>query len=142
MNPVFHLRLAGGLLIFLAAMHLFLPRRFHWREELGRLSLFNRQVFYVHTFFICLVLVMMGALSAFAADSLMQPTHLGCLVLGAFAVFWLIRLAVQLFVFDPRLWRGQRFNTAMHCLLTLLWTYFTTVYAGAAWLQSQGLAAR
>ncbi len=135
MSPIVHLRLAGALLILVAVLHLFLPRRFHWKEELARLSTFNRQVFLVHTFFICLVLVMMGSLSAFAPETLLQPSRLSRLVLGGFAVFWFIRLVVQWFVFDPSLWRGNRFNTAMHGLFTLLWAYLTAVYAGVCWLQ-------
>ena len=40
---------------------MFFPRQFRWREELARLSLLNRQIFLVHTFFIVLVVTMMGA---------------------------------------------------------------------------------
>ena len=55
----FHLRAAGVLLLTLASVHVFFPRRFRWREELARLSTLNRQIFQVHVLFIVLILVMM-----------------------------------------------------------------------------------
>jgi len=30
-----------------------------------------------------------------------------------------------------RVWRGHRFNTVMHVLFSLLWTYLTGVYTAA-----------
>lgn len=136
MNLELHLRLAGALQIALAAAHVFFPTRFHWKEELPRLSLLNRQMFVVHTIFICLVVLLMGALSFFAPHILLQPTALSRLVLAGFAAFWGLRLAIQLFVYDSRLWRRQAFNTLVHVLFTAMWMYLTAVYAGVLVLRS------
>ena len=127
-----HLRIAGALQIALAFLHVFLPRRFHWRDELARLSLLNRQIFLVHTLFVVVVIALIGAVSLFAPGALMESTRLSRLVLSAFATFWGLRLAVQFLVYDSSLWRGQRFNTVMHALFSLLWAYLTGVYAAAA----------
>lgn len=134
---VLHLRLAGAVQIALAALHLFFPRRFRWREELARLSLLNRQIFIVHTLFICLVLVLVGSLSLLAPHTLLEPSRLSKLVLGGLALFWGFRLAVQWLVYDPRLWRGDRFNTFVHFALTAVWTYLTAVYSAALLSQLQ-----
>ena len=131
MNPEWHLRLAGALQIILALLHLAFPRRIHWKEELARLSPLNRQIFHVHTFFVCVVLVMIGALSLLAPETLLEPSRLSRLVLGGFATFWGLRLFCQWFVYDAALWRGQAFNTTMHVLCSLLWLYLTVVYVGA-----------
>ena len=131
MTLEWHLRLAGALQIALAALHLAFPRRFHWKEELTRLSLLNRQMFLVHTLFLCVVLVLMGGLSLFAPAALLEATPLSRLVLGGFAVFWGLRLAVQWFVYDASLWRGDRFNTIVHVVFSILWAYLAAVYAGA-----------
>jgi len=137
MSLEFHLRLAGALQIALAVLHLFFPKRLHWKEELSRLSLLNRQIFIVHTIFICVVLLLFGALSCFAPQALLQPTPLSRLVLGGFASFWGLRLAFQWFVYDSRLWRGNSFNTLVHVLSTALWIYLASVYAGVLLLQGQ-----
>lgn len=135
MSLEFHLRLAGALQISLAALHLSFPRRFHWKEELSRLSLLNRQIFIVHTIFICVLVVSFGALSLFAPETLLQPTPLSRLVLAGFAGLWGLRLAFQWFVYDSRLWRGNTLNTLVHVLLTALWAYLFAVYLGVLLLQ-------
>jgi hypothetical protein len=135
MTLLLHLRIAGCLLLALAAMHFFLPKRFNWSEELARLSLLNRQIFIVHTLFIVLVLTMMGALSLFFGSLLLSGSPLARVVLGALALFWIARFVVQLFVYDKSLWRGDRFNTRAHLAFTALWAYLSAVYGAALWAQ-------
>jgi hypothetical protein len=130
-NPDAHLRLAGALQIALALFHLAFPRRFGWKAELARLSPLNRQMFLVHTFFVCLVLVLIGSLSLGAPSALLEPTRLARLALAGFALFWAIRLVFQWTVYGSALWKGNRFNTAMHWAFTVLWIYLTWVYAWA-----------
>ena len=131
MNAELHLRIAGAMQIALALLHLDFGRRFHWREELARVSLLNRQMFYVHTFFLCVVLALIGSLSLFAPAALLEPSRLARLVLGGIAGFWALRLFCQWFVYDRSLWRGHTFHTVMHVVFTLMWTYFVAVYATA-----------
>ena len=138
MSLVRHLQIAGSALIVLALLHAAFPRRFNWREETARLSPLNRQIFFVHSFFIALTLVLFGALSWVVAASLSAPTAVSRTVLAGFVVFWGLRLITQLFVYDASLWRGDRFNTAVHVVFAAFWTYLVTVYGVALWLQSAG----
>ena len=133
MNPELHLRIAGAMQVALALAHLDFARRFHWREEFARVSLLNRQMFYVHTFFVCVVLALFGSLSLLAPDVLLEPTRLARLVLAGIAAFWALRLYCQWFVYDASLWRGHTFQTVMHFVFTIAWIYFVVVYAGARW---------
>jgi hypothetical protein len=131
MKPVTHLRIAGVLQIVLSLAHLLFPARFHWHEELARLSLLNRQIFWVHTFFIMLVLVLFALLSLLAAEELVRPGKLPRLVLGGIGVFWATRLLFQFFVYDSTLWRGITFNTVAHIGFSGLWAYFAFAYGNA-----------
>jgi hypothetical protein len=133
------LRIAGLLLVALALVHVAFPKRFGWREELPRLSLLNRQMFVVHCFFIAVVLVLFGLLSFVVAADLGAPTLLSKAMLAAFTTFWALRLCVQVFVYDRRLWRGNRFNTTVHILFCCLWTYLVAVYGAALWSQVRSL---
>ena len=135
MNLEVHLRMAGGLLLARAALHASFPRRFHWDEELPRLSLMNRQMFVVHSFFIALAVGLMGALGLFFADALLEKTRLGKLVLAGLTIFWSARLITQLFVYDSRLWRGNRFHTRVHVAFTCLWLYLIVVFGSGLWRQ-------
>lgn len=135
MNLTLHLKLAGALLLLLAFAHLFFPRYFRWKEDLAKLTLLNRQMFYVHCFFIVLVLVLFGLLSLFYTAALLSPGPLPKAVLTGFVVFWSVRLFIQFFVYDSKLWKGDSFNTRIHILFSALWAYYVAVYACALWQQ-------
>jgi hypothetical protein len=121
------LKLIGVFLIFLGAIHVFFPRYFSWKQEFSTVSLVNRQMMYVHTFFIAFAVVLNGLLCLTSANELMT-TPLGkrlCLGIG---VFWAVRLFFQFFVYSSQLWKGKRFETAMHLLFVFLWSYISAVF--------------
>jgi hypothetical protein len=135
MSLSLHLKIVGVSLLLLSLAHAFFPKRFQWKEELVRLSLLNRQIFGVHCFFVALVLFFFGVLSLCFTEALLEPTALARPVLAGLALFWAIRFVVQLFVYDRRLWKGDRFNTRAHVVFTLLWTYYAVIYGWAFWGQ-------
>lgn len=124
---IIHLHITGVLLILLAIMHITFPKRFKWKEELNSLSLLTRQIMYVHTFFIGLVVLLIGVLTLCYAQ-LLLTSELGNIVCLGFSFFWLARLFFQLFIYSPKLWRGKTFETAVHIVFTITWIYFTMVY--------------
>lgn len=137
MNVQVHLKITGALLVALGAAHIFFPRYFNWHSELARLSLLTRQIFLVHCFFISFSVTLAGACTLFYTNALLQSGTLGRVLLTGFFVFWLTRLAFQFFVYDPAIWRGRRFYTAMHVSFGVLWAYVVIVYAAAlrvAWI--------
>ena len=128
-----HLKVAGTCLFLLVLMNLLLPRRFRWADELGAVSLLTRQVFFVHHLFIAFTIAMMASLSPFFSGILLEPSPLARLVLLGLCLFWSLRLLVQLFVYDSRLWRGSSRRTAAHVAFTGLWVYLASVYGSALW---------
>jgi hypothetical protein len=130
MLPV-HLKIVGFLLIFLGLAHAGFGRHFKWKEECGRLSPFNRQMFRVHCFFIALTLVLLGTCSLVYTKALLEPTSLSRVFLTGVVIYWLCRLFIQFFVYDSALWRGQKFNTAMHVLFSIFWLYVVATYSAA-----------
>ena len=46
-----------------------------------------------------------------------------------------MRLYFQWLVYDRALWRHRAFETRVHVLFTILWTYLTVVYACCLRLQ-------
>lgn len=125
-----HFRIVGVLLILLAIIHIAFPKYFNWKEELKPLSLINKQIMVVHTFFIGLVVFLMGVLCLISTKSLIQ-TKLGhTLTLGLF-VFWIIRLFFQLFVYSSKLWKTKTFETTIHIVFIIFWTYISGVFLWA-----------
>ncbi len=128
MNLITNLRLVGGLLLVLGLSHGFFNRYFGWDRELAGVSLLTRKIFFVHTFFIGLAVVLAGAVSLFYADDLVRPGALSRAILAGLAAFWLCRLLAQFVAYDSAIWRGDRFRTAMHVAFSALWSYVTATY--------------
>lgn len=122
-----HINIVGALLIMLATIHIIFPRYFNWKNELAGLSLINRQMMQVHTFFLAFILFLMGILCLSSASDLVS-TSLGKRICLGFSIFWGLRLLFQFFIYSPKLWRGKVKETIIHILFTLLWIYFTLVF--------------
>ncbi len=131
MNLSVHLEIVGALLVMLGLSHAFFNRLFGWEQELAGVSLLTRRIFYVHTFFIALGVVLAGAGSFLYADSLLHPGPLSRAILLGMTAFWFCRLLAQFFAYETAIWRGDRFRTCMHVVFSLLWCYVTGVYAMA-----------
>lgn len=124
---ILHLQIIGFLLILLALVHAFFYKYFNWRDECQPLNLLNRQMFYVHTFFIALTVLLMGIFCLVKAREIIE-TELGKTVALGFGIFWFARLLIQFFGYSSELWRGKRFETVIHILFSILWTYLSVVF--------------
>lgn len=122
-----HLKITGVCLIALGLVHAVFPKQFSWKQELAPLGIFNRQVMYVHTFFIALTVFLMGLLCLTSPAELIH-TALGKRISLGLGIFWAIRLFVQFFVYSPKTWRGKRFETVIHILFSVFWIYVTAVF--------------
>jgi hypothetical protein len=126
-----HLKIVGCILVLMSLIHVIFPKYFNWEMELLALSAINRQIMYVHTFFIALIVLLMGVFCITCSED-MVSTPLGHrLSLGLF-IFWGIRLIFQFFVYSPKLWKGKFFETVVHVIFSFIWSYFTVVF----WLSS------
>ena len=125
---IIHLQIIGTLLILLSLIHIVFPSYFNWKKELISLSLMNRQMMGVHTFFIAFVVSLMGLLCLTASADLIE-TSLGRKVSFGLALFWSTRLFFQLFIYSPKLWKGKRFETIVHIIFTLLWLYVSSIFS-------------
>lgn len=121
------LEFIGALLVVLALLHVGFARYFDWRREFAVVSLINRQMMYVHTFFVAFVVLLMGLLCLTSAAELVG-TLLGRRVALGLGIFWLAWLLIQFFGYSASLWRGKRFETVIHVLFSLLWLYLTVIF--------------
>jgi hypothetical protein len=121
------LKIIGFLLILLAIVHVIFPKYFDWKNQLRTLSLINREMMYIHTFFIAFTVLLMGILCITSSPELVM-TRLGnkiCLGLG---IFWGTRFLIQFFGYSSQLWKGKSFETIVHVLFSLLWGYLTFIF--------------
>lgn len=111
----------------LAIVHVIFPRYFNWKQELSSMSMINRQMMQVHTFFIALTVFLMGLLCVVATEDLLT-TPLGRIISLGLAIFWGFRLFFQFFVYSPQLWKGKPFETIVHIVFSMIWLYLTVVF--------------
>lgn len=128
-----HLSIIGYLLVLLAIIHLIFPKYFNWKQDLNGLLLINRQMMYVHTFFIALVVLLIGLLCLTAPNELCE-TKLGSKIALGLFLFWFIRLLIQFFGYSSLLWKGKKLETTIHVCLTILWTYMSIVFFSLYWM--------
>lgn len=122
-----HLKVIGIFFMVLALIHVGFPLYFKWKQDLKPLSLINRQMMEVHTFFIALTVFLMGLLCLISSEELVT-TSLGKTVCCGFGIFWALRLIFQLIIYSPKLWRGKAFETIMHFVFTVFWVYLSIVF--------------
>jgi hypothetical protein len=122
-----NLKIIGILLVSLAVTHIIFPKYFNWKSELRSLSMVNRQLVYVHSFFIALTVLLMGLVCLTSAHDLINTT-LGKRISIGLGIFWMARLIVQFFGYSSKLWRGKKFETIIHILFSILWLYLSVVF--------------
>ena len=121
------IEIIGLILIVLALIHGIFPKYFDWNNDLKLISLINKQMMYVHTFFIAFGVFLMGLLCLTSSDELVN-TAFGKKISFGLGIFWGVRFVFQFFVYSSKLWKGKKFETIMHILFSCLWAYLTVVF--------------
>ena len=122
-----HFKIIGVLLILLGLLHFVFPKYFSWKQQLSSLSIINRQIMYVHSFFIALVVFLIGLLCLTSSDELLR-TALGKRICLGIGIFWIARLYVQFFGYSPKIWKGKSFETTVHILFSIFWAYLSVIF--------------
>jgi hypothetical protein len=122
-----HLKIIGVLLVLISLLHIGFPKRFNWKEELKPLSLINKQLMTVHTFFVALTVLLMGVLCLVATTDIIS-TRFGKQISFGFFIFWFTRFVFQFFVYSPALWKGKLFETVAHIGFALTWLYLSVIF--------------
>ena len=91
---------AGALQLMIIAANFVVPKKLDCRENLSRVSPMVRTVFVVHWVYIVLVLGIFASLSFWFAPDLAGASRLGRFLSAMIAVFWLLRVPIQLFFYD------------------------------------------
>ncbi|HCN36811.1 MAG TPA: hypothetical protein DIS94_03750 [Bacteroidetes bacterium] len=121
------IEICGVILVILGLMHLVFPKYFKWKTELKSLSLINREMMKVHTFFIGVTVFLMGVLCLTNSNNLIN-TEFGKTISLGLGFFWGLRLIIQFYGYSSDLWKGKKFETIIHIFFSLIWSFFTFVF--------------
>jgi len=112
--------LAGGLHVAIILANVPLPRRLQLRRNLVGVPAFIRQIFYVHWIYIVFVLGLFAALCFAFAPELAGGSGLGRFLSAFIAGFWLLRLLLQRFYYDPQVRCANRILDSLYILALLV----------------------
>ena len=106
-----------------------LASRLQYRKNLAGASEIVRQVFYVHAAYIVLVVLGFAALSLLFPDELVSGRPLGRFLSTFLAVFWLLRVPIQLFYYPAEI---RRQNRLADVIFTVAFAFLALVFGLAA----------
>jgi len=120
---------AGAVELLILGANFVLPKKLSCRENLARVSPMIREVFIVHWVYIVLVLGIFTSLSFWFAPELAGASRLGRYLSAVIAVFWLLRVPIQLFFYDSELRKLNRFGDVV---FLIAFSYLGVVFSVAA----------
>lgn len=123
--------LAGAAQLCVLIASALVPLRLKWKTELAVLSRLHRQMYWVYGGYVVLAIVAFGLISLFNAPELANTSGLARSVCGYIAVFWGIRLALQL-ILDVKEHLSTWWLRLGYYALTILFASFTLLYGFAA----------
>ena len=120
---------AGAIHLALAAANFLLPGILDYRGNLARMKPIIKQIFVVHSIYLVLILLIFSAACFFFAADLAGASALGRFLCAAMAFFWLLRVPLQLFYYDPELRRQRRAGDLAYTLAVSFLAVVFTVSA-------------
>ncbi|HTR46744.1 MAG TPA: hypothetical protein VMM16_05080 [Verrucomicrobiae bacterium] len=115
------------------------PSRLGWRQDLAKLTPFNRKLMWVHGGFAVLTIIAFGVFTLALHDEMLRGDRAALCLAAFIAVYWTARIVVDFTYYDHEDWpRGVGFVVG-HALLTLLFVFLVAVYFGlllwSVWLR-------
>ena len=121
--------IAGGIQAGIVFANFLLPRMLQVRAGVSSLPHFLKQVFYVHWVYIVIVVGFFSVLSFGFAHELSGASALGRFLSAFMAGFWLLRIVLQWFYYDPAILHRHRF---LYTLYTSSLIALISIFAMAA----------
>ncbi len=123
------IQIAGAVQLAIGLANLPLASRLQYRKNLAGASEIVRQVFYVHAAYIVLVVLGFAALSLLFPTELVSGRPLGRFLSTFLAIFWLLRVPIQLFYYPVEI---RRQNRLADVIFTVAFAFLAVVFGLAA----------
>ncbi|MAG55166.1 MAG: hypothetical protein CMJ83_02640 [Planctomycetes bacterium] len=107
----------------------FAKRMFRYRENLERVDPVVRDVFWAQHTFLMLAVAGYALLCIFFADALASGTGIGRAISGFLALFWGLRLVMQVWHYNAD---EKRRHSGFNWLFTATFLYLACLFGGAA----------
>jgi hypothetical protein len=123
------IQVAGAVQLAIGLANLPLASRLQYRRNLAGASAIVREVFYVHAAYIVLVVLGFAALSLLFPADLAGGQPLGRFLSAFLAIFWLLRVPIQLFYYPVEI---RRQNRLADVIFTVAFAFLAIIFGLAA----------
>src|SRR5262245_28468602 len=120
----------GHLLVLIASVQV--PYRLGWKRDIPKLTRFNQKIFWVYGFYILLCIVGFACLTWLLHDSFLAGESAARALAAFIAVFWTVRVLVDLFWYDHRDWPPGNSLVVGHAMVTSFFCTLAVIYWSAA----------
>lgn len=128
LNLALWLAAAGHFCVLFASVQV--PYRLGWKEDLAKLTAFNRKLMWVHGGFAVYTIFAFGVMSLFLHDEMLRGDRAALSLAFFIGLYWLLRIVVDFAYYSHRDWpQGAAFRVG-HILLTSLFVFLSTSYLG------------
>ena len=104
------------------------PARLNWKEDLPKLSTFNRKLMYVYGGFTVLTIAAFGVLTLFLHQEMLHGERAATALAVFIAVYWTSRIAVDFLYYEHKDWPPGFQFVLGHALLTGLFCALAVTY--------------
>ena len=117
---------AGHFCVLIASFQV--PYRLGWKEDLAKLSSFNRKLMWVHGGFTMYTITAFGVVSIALHGEMLRGDRAALALTSFIGIYWLLRIIVDFTYYSHRDWpQGVAFRVG-HYLLTSLFMFLSTSY--------------
>ena len=117
---------AGHFCVLIASFQV--PSRLRWKEDLAKLTSFNRKLMWVHGGFTIYTIIAFGAMSLLLHDEILRGDRAALALAFFIGFYWLLRILVDFAYYSHSDWpQGAAFRVG-HFLLTSLFVFLSTCY--------------
>jgi hypothetical protein len=117
------------------------PFRLNWKEDLAKLTSFNRKLMWNYGAFVVGLIISFGTLTFVLHAELLRGDRAAIGLASLIGIFWGARLLVDLFYFKHSDWPQGPGMVVGHALLMSTFAALTTTYLGLVlWHLTKGLA--
>jgi len=106
------------------------PARLGWKEDLQKLTSFNRKLMWVHGAFVVLTIVAFGTLTLALHTEMLRGDRAALGLALFIGAYWALRIAVDFFYYEHADWPRGRGFVFGHILLTSLFAFLAAANLG------------
>ena len=119
---------AGHFCVLIASFQV--PHRLGWKEDLAKLTPFNRKLMWVHGGFTVYTILSFGVLTLLLHDEMLRGQAAGLALAAFIGLYWFLRVLVDFIYYEHSDWPKGRAFTVGHVLLVLLFVFLSATCLG------------